>query len=152
MAPWVPMRTRDLKRVFELAKLKDGQIFYDLGCGNGKVVLYAAKNFNCNAIGIEIGIPLYIICVLRKLLGRVNNATFKFKSLFSEDISKADVVYLFGMSRTLKQKMVKKLLTELKPGARIISYVFEIEGLSLVEASKGDFTKGELPIYLYVRS
>lgn len=151
MAPWVPMRSRDLKRVFELAKLKDGQVFYDLGCGNGKVVLYAARNFNVQAIGIEIGIPLYITCILRKFFGRVKNAHFKYKSLFSEDISKADVVYLFGMNRTLKERMVKKLLTELKPGARIISYVFEIEGLPLTESSMGDASKKELPIYLYVR-
>lgn len=151
MAPWVPMRSRDLKRVFDLADLKDDEVFYDLGCGNGKVVLYAAKNFNVQSIGIEIGIPLYLTCILRKFFGGVKNAKFKYKSLFNEDISKADVVYIFGMTRTLKQKMVDKLLSELKPGARIISYVFEIDGLTPSQISTDLSGNKGLPIYLYIR-
>ncbi|MFH1582800.1 MAG: class I SAM-dependent methyltransferase, partial [Candidatus Falkowbacteria bacterium] len=56
-APWVPSRSRDLKRTFKLADLRPGQIFYDLGCGNGKVAIYAANNFKVKAVGLEISLP-----------------------------------------------------------------------------------------------
>jgi cyclopropane fatty-acyl-phospholipid synthase-like methyltransferase len=61
--------------IFKLANLQPGEKFYDLGCGNGKVVIYAAKNFPIEAIGVELAFPLYLICKIRQffLLGRILN-------------------------------------------------------------------------------
>src|SRR3989338_11069432 len=77
-APWVPARGRDLKRIFKLAALKPGQIFYDLGCGDGKAVFYAAKNFRVRAIGVEFSFPLYLLCRLKNVFCGSGLARFRF--------------------------------------------------------------------------
>ncbi|PIR94997.1 hypothetical protein COT95_01065, partial [Candidatus Falkowbacteria bacterium CG10_big_fil_rev_8_21_14_0_10_37_6] len=115
-APWVPMRKRDLQRVFALASLKPGEIFYDLGCGDGRVVVYAAKNFNARSIGIEMALPLFWLCELRRVFAGSKNIIFKWKDLFKEDLSNADVVYFFGVPQSIKNKLRQKLERELKPG------------------------------------
>ncbi|MCX6743500.1 MAG: class I SAM-dependent methyltransferase [Candidatus Parcubacteria bacterium] len=128
LAPWVPTWKKDLPRILKLAALKPGETFYDLGCGNGKVAIYAAKNFNAQVIGLEMAVPLYLICRLRQLFTINKNLIFKYKNFYKEDLSKANVVYVFGQAKTLGLKFTQKLSTELNPGARVISYVFPIEG------------------------
>lgn len=148
-APWVPTWKKDLPRIFKLANLQPGEIFYELGCGNGKVVLYAYRNFQVKAIGLEISLPLYLVCKIRQLFNFSPRLSFKFKSLFREDLSKADVVYFFGMPKPLKQKLKQKLERELKPKTRVISYVFPIEGWQPDVVDKP--AENEVPIYLYTR-
>ncbi|KKS34972.1 MAG: Methyltransferase type 12 [Parcubacteria group bacterium GW2011_GWC2_42_12] len=144
-APWVPSRSRDLSRIFKLADLQDGQIFYDLGCGDGKIVIYASDHYKALAIGLEIFWPLYLICRLRQVFKP--NAKFKFKNLFKEDLSSADVVYFFGIPKTVNGKLAVKLKQELKPGAKAISYSFKLNDWTPKIIDKP--TKNDLPIYLY---
>jgi len=146
-APWVPAWKKDLPRIFELAKLKPGEIFYDLGCGNGKVVLYARKNFQAKAIGLEISVPMYLICKIRQIFNYNKNLVFKFKDLYQEDLSQADVVYFFGVAGKL-EKLKEKLAKELKPGCRVISYVFPMPGWEPVAVSKPKPT--DIAVYLYL--
>lgn len=148
LAPWVPMWSRDKKRVFALAGLKAGENFYDLGCGNGKIVVYAAKHFDVRATGIELAFPLYAACKLRQIFAGNRNIIFKFGDLFKEDLSGADVVYVYGMPKVLKNKLKEKLERELKPGARVVSYVFKIDGWQPAAVDKPD--ERSVPIYLYV--
>ncbi len=148
LAPWIPVRRRDLKRICEIANFKPGEIFYDLGCGDGRVVIYASKNYSVKSIGLELSLPFYILCVIRGLINRNKKIQFKFKNLFNEDLRGADVVYLFAQSKNkLKGKIVKKLEDELKSGARVISYSFPIEDWQPEIISKP--TKKDLAIYLY---
>ena len=146
-APWVPCRNRDLKRIFKLADLKEGQIFYDLGCGNGRVVVYASDNYKAKAVGLEISLPMYLICRLRQLIKPRPNLEFRFKNLFKENLSQADAVYFFGMPETINKKLSAKLKQELKPGAKIISYSFSLIGWTPKVIDKP--TKKDLPVYLY---
>ncbi len=147
LAPWVPSKKRDLQRIFKLAALKPNETFYDSGCGNGKVVFYACKNFPVKAVGLEIFLPLFLICKIRQFFHRGANLTFKYKNLFKEDLSAADVVYVFGMPRAIKNKLKQKLERELKPGSRVISYTFPITGWVPEIIDKPN--KGKLSIYLY---
>lgn len=146
-APWVPSRRRDLKRIFKLADLKEGQIFYDLGCGNGRVVIYASHNYKAKAVGLEISLPMYLICRLRQVLKPRANLEFKFKNLFKEDLSAADAVYFFGMPKPINKKLGAKLKQELKPGAKIISYSFKLDDWAPLAIDKPN--KNDLPVYLY---
>ena len=146
-APWVPSRSRDLARIFILAGLKEGQVFYDLGCGDGKLVVFAGNNYKVKAIGLEISLPFYLICLLRKAFNRRADINFKFKNLFKENLSSADVVYFFGMPETINKKLCAKLRQELKPGAKIISYSFSLIGWTPKVIDKP--TKNDLSIYLY---
>lgn len=146
-APWVPCRNRDLKRIFKLADLKEGQTFYDLGCGNGRVVVYASDNFKAKAVGLEISLPMYLICRLRQILKPRVNLEFRFKNLFKENLSTADVVYFFGMPETINKKLSAKLKQELKPGAKVISYSFSLIGWTPKIVDKP--TPNDLKVYLY---
>jgi len=146
-APWVPVWKKDLPRIFKLAELKPGQVFYDLGCGNGKVVLYANKKFKAKAIGLEISLFLYFVCKIRQIFNYNQNLVFKFKDLYREDLSQADVVYFFGTPDKV-QKLKAKLERELKPGCRVISYVFPILGWQEIVKDKPNPT--DIAIYLYI--
>ena len=145
-APWVPAWKKDLPRIFKLAQLKRGEIFYDLGCGNGKVVLYANKYFNAKAVGLEISLPLYFVCKIRQLFNFNENLKFKYKNLYKENLSDADAVYLFGMPDKM-EKIRRKLEKELKPGSRVISYVFPVSGWEPVAIDKPK--SQDISIYLY---
>ncbi|MBU0546035.1 class I SAM-dependent methyltransferase [Patescibacteria group bacterium] len=146
-APWVPARKKDVARIFALSDLKSNEVFYDLGCGDGRMIFFAAKNYGAKAIGLEIGLPLYAFCRLKQMFGEKTNAIIKFKNLFKENLGEADVVYFFGMPEKIKNKLAEKLKKEMKSGSRIISYAFHVPGLSPFAVDKP--TKDEISIYLY---
>ncbi|OGF18630.1 hypothetical protein A3G56_02310 [Candidatus Falkowbacteria bacterium RIFCSPLOWO2_12_FULL_45_10] len=114
--------------MFKLANLQAGEVFYDLGCGSGQVVFYAARQFQARAIGVELALPLYLICQLKKIIIGAVDVQFRWKNLFAENLSGADAVYFFGMPHSIAAKLKFKLERELKPGARVVSYVFPIPG------------------------
>ena len=147
LAPWVPCRTKDLKRIFKLAKLQPNEIFYDIGCDNGKTVIYANKHFGAKAIGIELAFPLFLFCKIRQLFNRDKSIIFKYGNLFKVNFAEANVVYVFGMPDVVKNRLKKKLERELKSGTRVISYVFPIEGWEPIIIDKPH--KKEVAIYLY---
>ena len=147
MAPWVPAWKKDLPRIFRLAQLQPQQLFYDLGCGDGRTVFYASDRCQAKAIGIELALPLYVWCRLRQLWHHSSSAYFKYGNLFRHSFSDADVVYVFGMPDKLAQKLAQKLKNELRSGARVISYTFPIAGLDPVYIDKP--TPRDIAIYLY---
>lgn len=147
-APWVPTWQVDVDRALRLAQLKSGEVFYDLGCGDGKAVLAAAQ-LGAKATGIEIAWPLYLFCLLRKAISHQPSATFRLGNLFKLNISDADVVYIFGMPRTIQDKLRVKLEQELKSGTRVVSYVFPIHGWETVTKDKP--SPKQMSLYLYKR-
>ncbi len=150
LAPWVPTWQKDLPRIFHLAAIHQGDIFYDLGCGNGKVVLYAAEHYPVKqACGIELSLPLWFTCVLRRQFSRnKEKIRFRFGSLFRQNLHNANVIYVFGMPERLQGKLLKKFQRELQPGTRVISYTFPIAGLTPKVVDKP--TPRDISIYLYV--
>jgi hypothetical protein len=122
-APWVPMHAKDVDRIMALAKLKKGEIFFDLGAGDGRSLEGAGKN-GARAIGFEISLLPFLLSLIRKIFF---NAKFKmlFKDFWQEDLSSADVVFFFLMPKIFP-RLNEKLEKELKPGTRIISYVWPL--------------------------
>lgn len=148
LAPYLPMWSKDLPRVFEMANLQPGEKLYDLGCGDGKVVFYAAKQHpKAEAIGIELSLPMYIICQLRKIVARTPNAHFRFANALKADISDADVVYVYTLPDRMKVLLIEKFERELKPGARVISYAFELHGKKASRKTKPK--SNDLVVYEY---
>ena len=77
----------------------------------------------------------------------MGRAIIKWKNLFKEDLSRADVVYFFGLPKSIKNKLKKKLERELKPGARVVSYAFTIPDWDIVVKDKP--REKDTPVYLY---
>jgi SAM-dependent methyltransferase len=136
LAPWVPSPRKHLERAFALAKIKPGERFYDLGCGDGRAVVYAAKHFDAIATGIELAFPLYLAAKIRALLARNRRVTILFGDLFKHDLADADVIYVYGMPKVLAKRLREKLEHECKPGVRIVSFVFEIQGWQPTEVDR----------------
>jgi len=149
-APWVPSKKKDVLRALKLASPQKEDVLYDLGCGNGIVVFEAAKNYSIRSVGIELAFPLYVWCKIRSFFEEEisKRVEFRNENLFKADISEATIIYVFGMPQPLSKKLRLKLEKELKPGTKVISYVFPIEGWTPKLVDK---PKNENPIYLYIK-
>jgi precorrin-6B methylase 2 len=146
LAPWLPIHRRDIKRVLNVAELKEGDVFVELGSGTGAMTMAAGRVPGVKARGVELSPFLWLISWVRAKLSRRSNANFHVGSLFAHDFSDATVVYVFGMPRT-NENLIKKLRSTVKPGTRIVSYTFAIDGLPEVVFDKPE---GQSSVYLYV--
>ena len=118
-APWVPTRKVDFARIDKLSNLRSGQTLYDLGCGCGGLMFYLAKiHSDSKLVGIEIAPLPYLYSKIRSFFYK--NVDVKFGDLKYYDLSKAQVVYIFLMPKTLN-KIRTKLIRELPPDAKIIT-------------------------------
>ncbi len=124
-APFFPSPKSIMRRAMQAADLKPGEVFYDLGAGTGASLVIADKEFGATATGCEINLLPYLIARLKIFFSRSHRATMKFESLFSQDISDADVVFCFLTERTMA-KLEPKFLKELKKGTRIACYTFPL--------------------------
>jgi len=112
-----------LKRMIEFAGLKKKDVVYDLGCGNGKILLEAAK-FCSKAVGIEID-PLRVL--IAKIKARkMGNVEIVRGNLFSHNMDDADVVFIFLRQKT-NDKLMEKFREELGKGARIVSHCWTLD-------------------------
>ena len=128
IAPYLATPMPVVRRMLKLAEVKPGEVVYDLGCGDGRIVITAAKEFGAYGVGIEIRKDLALKAMRAVeeagLSDRVKiiNANF-----FDVDISDADVVTLY-LTTSANLKVKPKLERELKPGARVVSHEYEIPG------------------------
>jgi predicted RNA methylase len=126
-----------------MADLKPGELVYDLGCGDGRILIVAARQFGARAVGIEVDPLRYLWSKIRiQLLGLRNKVRIEYGDFFTHDLSKADVVTCYLLQGT-NNKLVDKINRELRPGARIISSVYTFPELSLVHKNK------KLKLFLY---
>ena len=142
-APWFPTWSRDIERFLKLAAIKPGEKFYDLGCGDGKLV-FAAAGAGAEAVGFEISLLPYLIAKSRSFF--VENSEIKFKDFWNQNLSDADVVYIF-LTPKVNPKAKLKLEKELKKGSRVVTYTWPIEGWQSV---REDFVSGQPSMYLYI--
>jgi len=128
IAPFVASPPQVVRRMLVLAELKPGEIFYDLGAGDGRTVIMAAQEFGARAVGIELREDLAKKALQTVYqLGLQDRVTILHSNLFDVDISPADVVFLY-LTTSANEKVKPKLEAELKPGARVVSHDYEIVG------------------------
>ncbi|WP_269716402.1 SAM-dependent methyltransferase [Caulobacter sp. NIBR2454] len=112
--------------MLEMAKVAPGDVLYDLGSGDGRIPITAAKRFGVRAVGIEIDVALVREASRIARRQRVDHlATFRKTDLFEADLSEASVVTLYLLD-TLNLRLRPKLLRELKPGSRVVSHAFDM--------------------------
>ncbi|XOU94598.1 MAG: class I SAM-dependent methyltransferase [Candidatus Kerfeldbacteria bacterium] len=148
-APWLPVFKKDIKRIIRLANLKPGEVIYDLGSGDGRVLIGLANNSEASrVIGYEISFLFYVISYLRILfLGLSNKAEIIFGDFLRRDLSNADVIFFFLTPMAMK-KLKPKFEKELKKGTRIISYSFSIPGWEKLKVDRPN--ESDMPIHIYV--
>lgn len=145
-ALWQPTDPITVRRILLLAAVQAGERVVDLGCGDGRIVVTAARDFGAHATGVEID-PLRVLWARAAALfaGVARRARIVWGNMYTVDVSTADVVVLF-LSATSNFKLQERIRRELRPGARVVSYYHPVWGWEpdiVGEARDG------YPIYVY---
>jgi ribosomal protein L11 methylase PrmA len=124
--PYVPTTGRGCKAMLKLADVKKSDIVYDLGCGDGQIVIAAAKEYGAHGVGIDINPDRIQEAESNaKKAGVEKLVRFEENDLFDTDIHEATVVTPFLLN-IVNLKLRPKLLKDLKPGTRIVSNTFDM--------------------------
>jgi ubiquinone/menaquinone biosynthesis C-methylase UbiE len=125
-APYVSTPYRVVDAMLTLAKVKKGDFVYDLGCGDGRIVIAAAKRYGTSGAGIDIN-PERIeeARANAKRAGVEHLVKFEVGSVYDADLHATSVVMLYLLPE-INLKLKPKLERELKPGARIVSHNFDM--------------------------
>lgn len=123
---YVPTRQPIVDAMLKLADVKASDVVYDLGCGDGRIVISAAKDYGAKGKGIDIDPKRVDEAKLNAAKADVQNLVeFEVGDLFEADVREASVVTLYLLS-TLNLKLKPILLEQLKPGTRIVSHAFSM--------------------------
>lgn len=146
---FVPTRESVADEMLTTAKITSADVVYDLGSGDGRIVILAAQKYGARAVGIEIDSRLVGIARQVARDGEIEHrVSFVEGDLFAADISAATLVTLY-LSPTVNAKLAPKLRTELRPGTRIVSHQFPIADWQAEQSVRAD--DGTL-LYLYIVS
>ena len=119
--PPVPTNPNRIRKALKLVNLQPNETLYDLGAGDGRVLLIAAREFNAKAIGIEIGPIQCALIWLRVIASRLGNKIqIKWGNFLKTDLSQADVVFVYATSKEV-MKLASHLEKKMKPGSRVVS-------------------------------
>ena len=144
----VPTPRRVAKRILSEAQLKPTDVFYDLGAGDGRLLIEAVENYHCKAVGYELMMPVYLIARLKIFLsGQSQNIRLYFRDFYAQDLSKADVIFCYLIPNAMK--ILEKKFKEKPPrsGTRIISYTFPIKGWKPRKIIRVD--RKSYPVFIY---
>lgn len=121
---YVPTPTVVVEQMLRMAAIKPGEMVYDLGCGDGRIVIAAARDFAAHGIGVDID-PKRIAesKANAETAGVTDRVQFQQADLFTMNFSDADVVMLYLLP-ALNVRLRPRLLDELRPGTRIVSHAF----------------------------
>src|SRR5438874_11336513 len=124
--PYVPTPDEIVDAMLKTAAVKKGDVIYDLGCGDGRIVITAAQKFGTHGVGIDIN-PVRIKEARENAekAGVTDKVKFLEQDLFESSIGDATVVTLYLLP-SVNLKLRPKLLKELKPGTRIVSHSFDM--------------------------
>jgi precorrin-6B methylase 2 len=144
-AAYVPTPHEIVVKMLEIAEVKEDDVLYDLGSGDGRIIIEAADKYRAKAIGIEAD-PLRVLWSRAKIRSRALHDRVRviWGNFFRSDLSKATVVTIY-QGQGINNKLIEKLEEELKPGTRIVSYSFTFDGWDPIKE------ESDSPIYLYSR-
>lgn len=143
-AGWQPTSRRKVRKMLEMCDAGPSDVVYDLGSGDGRIIVEAAKTYHARAVGVEAD-PIRVLLSrfavgVHRLKGQVRVVWGNF---FHVDLSEATVVTLF-LSKGANRRLKAKLLSELKPGARVVSYVWTFDDWSPTSRD----SKDEISLYV----
>ena len=147
---FVPTPMAAVERMIAMADIKTGELVYDLGCGDGRIVVAAAQRYGVRAVGVDINPERVVESRANAVTAGVENlVSIRQADIFTLDLSEADVVFTYLTPR-LNQRLMPQL-RKLKPGSRIISYEFDMGNAKPVELVRERFDGyAEQRIYKWV--
>lgn len=123
---FVPTPAAVVEAMLKLAKVSSNDVVYDLGSGDGRIVIAAAKTYGARGVGIDIDPERTREAMANATAsGVADKVTFRTEDLFMADISPATVVTLY-LSPPVNSRLAGKLMKELKPGTRVVSHAFDL--------------------------
>ncbi|OGC42448.1 hypothetical protein A2Y85_04380 [candidate division WOR-3 bacterium RBG_13_43_14] len=126
-AGYDPTPMHRVKKMLEIALTNENDIVYDLGSGDGRIIITAARSFGARAVGIEADPFRFIFSWLNVIFtGQKKKIKVCFGDFFKFDLSEATVIILFLYGPT-NDRLKSKLMRELKPGSRVVSYVWQFK-------------------------
>ena len=143
-APYVPTQKKHIRDILKLAKLKKGQRFLEIGCGDGRVVSEAVHEYKAQGKGIEINPILITKARLIAALRKLETVEFVRADIRKMSFVDYDVIYIFllpGIIETLKDRIEK----DCKKGTIIICHGFKIDGWE----KKLEYKREVKPFYTY---
>ncbi len=123
-AHWVPTPVSTVRRMLRLANVQPGEMVYDLGSGDGRVLFIAAREFGARAVGVEIDPLKYLWTrAMIALLGLGDRVTVHRANFFDVALGEADVITLYLLPKA-NARLLPKFKRELRPGARVVVNTF----------------------------
>ena len=147
--PFVPTPHDVVEKMLELASVTKDDLVYDLGCGDGRIVVAAAKKYGCRAIGFDIDprrIKESLENVEKNKVGHL--VKIEERNIFKVDLSQANVVTMYLLPR-VNVKLIPQL-RKLKPGSRIVSHSFAMKGIEPDKVVQVKSKKDEWPHTIYL--
>lgn len=124
LAPFVPTPNDVVERMLELAQVTSADIVYDLGCGDGRILITAAKKYGARGFGVDIE-PYWVAesQARAKEAGVDHLATFSLQDAMTVDLSPATVVMIYAVQWAM-EKLEPLIKSQVKPGTRVVSHSF----------------------------
>lgn len=126
-APYVPTSNKLISDILLKASMQPEKIFIELGCGDGRIVRRAVREYYVKGIGVDINRLLTINSQIQAKISGLKNIIFKTNNIFDISLNTADYLYIFLMPKLI-EKLKPKMEHELKSGALVISHGFEVNG------------------------
>ena len=134
--PFVPTPMEVVDRMLELAEVKSGDVVYDLGSGDGRIVIRAAKKYGARGVGVEMDSELIKLSRAKAQEEGVSHLVeFRAEDALKVDVSPATVVTLY-MLPWFNAKLRPTFEQQLRPGSRVVSHDYDIEGWTPIKVEK----------------
>jgi len=142
-APWVPTPMSMVHEMLSMAEVGPDDLVYDLGCGDGRIIVTAARRYGARAVGIELDPLRFLWCqMLITVLRLRDRVRIVYGDFYKQELGPASVVTCYLLRNTNK-KLEGKFKSELNPDTRVVSNYFTFPGLQLVSKNE------EEKLYLY---
>jgi SAM-dependent methyltransferase len=123
---WVPSDVAVVMKMLEMAQVKPGDVVYDLGSGDGRIVILAAQKFGARGVGVDLNGELVQQSRENAVkAGVADRVTFLQQDLFLTDLSEATVVTLY-LFPDVNRRLMPKLRRELRAGSRVVSHDYDL--------------------------
>lgn len=138
--PFVPTQPDTVRTMVEFAGIERGQRVYDLGCGDGRLLIAAAR-LGADAVGYELSVPTWMLAKLRTF--RARNIRVRYGDFWKKTYGDADIVFCYLLPSAM-QKFERVIWPTLPSGCRVVSHLFPLPGVKAERRDNG--------VMLYVRS